>query len=211
MFESKLFSELCDEAKKEEVFNGKPVHSKEEVYQEVAVLCNMSPETVRKWACEGSKGPRDKQTLERLEEIFGKEFVKRTGKYPIKKYSELTKQAILSIYSTMCDFFSCEDEEREEIWWKVMGDIEKSRLIIPSEEYEKIKKYLQDNLKDMVFDEEKAFPGLYSEEFGVCDEEGNFVVHYEKTNEFLSKYIKIVNDKEESFKEFMIKNFSEYF
>lgn len=59
MFESKLFSELCDEAKKEEVFNGKPVHSKEEVYQEVAVLCNMSPETVRKWACKGSKGPRD--------------------------------------------------------------------------------------------------------------------------------------------------------
>lgn len=28
MFESKLFSELCDEAKKEEVFNGKRVHSK---------------------------------------------------------------------------------------------------------------------------------------------------------------------------------------
>ena len=90
----------------------------------------MSPETVRKWACEVQKVHRDKQTLERLEEIFGKEFVKRTGKYPIKKYSELTKQAILSIYSTMCDFFSCEDEEREEIWWKVMGDIEKSRLII---------------------------------------------------------------------------------
>lgn len=211
MFDSKLFSNLCDEAKKEGVFNGVRVYSKEDVYQEVAMLCNMSPETVRKWACENSKGPRDKQTLECLEEIFGKEFVEKNGKYPIKKYSEYAQKAILSIYSTMCDFFSCEEEEREEIWWKIIDNMEKSKLVIPSVEYNKIEKYLQENIEDLVFDEEKAFPGLFSEEFGTYDEEGRFCIHYEKNDEFIRKYLDTIKDKEKAFKEFMLENFSMYF
>lgn len=211
MFDSDLFKKLCDEAKKEGVFNGEAVYSKEDVYQEVAILCNMSPETVRKWACEGSKGPRDKQTLQCLEEIFGTELVKRTGKYPIKKCSEFTQKAILSIYSTMCDFFLYEDNEREEIWWKVMDNMEKSKLVIPSEEYDKIEKYLRENIEDMVFDEEKVFPELFSEEFGVYDEEGRFCVHYDKNDEFMRKYLNLVKDKETDFKEFMLENFSMYF
>lgn len=210
MFRAELFSELCKRARDDEVFNGEPVFSKEEVYQKIAPLCYATPEQVKSWTLKNSKGPRDLVQLEKLEEIFGEELVDRNGKYPIKKYSELTQKAILSIYSIMCDFFLY-DEEREEFWWKVMDSMEKSRLIIPKEEYEKIEQYLRDNLEEMVFDKEKVFPELFSEEFGVYNEKGQFRIHYEKSKEFQDKYREIENQKEDAFKEFMMKNFAEYF
>ena len=211
MFDSRLFKDLCNKVKKEEMFNGKKVQSKEQLYEIIAELCCTTPEQVKKWTFPNSRGPRDIRVLEKLEEIFGVEFVERTGKYPVKKCSEFTQKAILDIYRITCDLFSKVETEGEEIWWKIIDTMEKSRLVIPCVEYENLEKYLRDNLEDMIFNEEKVFPELFSEEYGMYNDEGDFCIHYEKNDEFLRKYFELLRKKENEFEEYMIKNFAAYF
>lgn len=202
-FNVKKFNETCEKVLKAGKFLGRPVISKTDVYGELADRLGVSTEYVSKWACKNSKGPRDRDVAEGLENLLG---VSLWGEYSRRKYSQVTQNAIASIYGLVEQYFAGNDYEDEDKWAQTMAEIRKFELAIPEEEYKKITDFLDENVADLVYDEE-TFAALHTEEYGEYCEDGSFSIS--DPTKFLARYFSIIMEKEEKFKNFMKENYAE--
>ena len=205
-FDSKKFKEICNDILNEGCFKGIPVFNKTDVYFAIADELNVSDSTVKKWVSKNSNGPRDIETLEGLEKLLGVNLWNASEKYPLEKYSAVTKNAIASAYGVIEQYFAGDDYEDEDKWTQTMAEIRKFELSIPEEEYKKITDFLNENVADLVYDEE-TFAELYTEEYGEYCEDGSFSIA--DPTKFLARYFSIIMEKEEKFKNFMKENYAE--
>ena len=205
-FDSERFSKICDEILKAGCFKEIPVFNKLDVCGVIADELHTSEGTVKKWTYKDSKGPRDKETAEALEKLLGVNLWNPNEKYPIKRYSMVTQNAIASIYELVEQYFAGNDYEDEDKWAQTMAEIRKFELSIPEEEYKKITDFLNENVADLVYDEE-TFAELHTEEYGEYCEDGSFSIA--DPTKFFARYFSIIMEKEEKFKNFMKENYAE--
>lgn len=130
-FDSERFSKICDEILKAGCFKEIPVFNKLDVCGVIADELHTSEGTVKKWTYKDSKGPRDKETAEALEKLLGVNLWNPNEKYPIKRYSMVTQNAIASIYELVEQYFAGNDYEDEDKWAQTMAEIRKFELSIP--------------------------------------------------------------------------------
>lgn len=204
-FNVEKFNEVCERIKETGKFEGTPVFSKTDVYGEIADRIYSTQNTVAKWACKNSKGPRDKDTAMALQNLLKEDFWEEDGYMP-KKYSSITKNGIVAIYGLVEQYFAEDDFEDENKWAQTMAKIRQFELSIPEEDYKKITEFLNKNVADMVYDE-ATFAELYTEQYGEYGKNGVF----EATDftKFFARYYEIIMKKEEEFKKFMKENYAE--
>lgn len=202
-FNVKKFNETCEAILKSGKFLGRPVIKKIDLYGELADRLQVSPESVKKWGLKNSRGPRDREVAEGLENLLG---VSLWNEYSKKKYSQITQNAIASIYGLVEQYFSEYDVENEDKWMQTIVEIGKLELVIPEKEYRKIIDFLNKNVADLAQNKE-IFAELYTEEYGEECEDGSFLVT--NSTKFFTKYFKIIEERKEKFKNFMKENYAE--
>lgn len=208
MWNSKLFNETCNKIVKEQgAFEGELVSSKEFLYVKIADALNVSNELVKKWTQSKSKGPREQDTLKKLEDLLGIELWDYSDcKIPYVKYSESCKRSIQKCYDILKDYLHSDEVENESNYAQMRLEIDKHKISIPDDIFKQIINFIDEKIEPIIYDYEKVFASLHTEEYGYTDDSGVFHVKGEKEFiQILGKRIQIIMDIEGQLDEFVMK------
>lgn len=194
-----------------------PEYSLKKLYLELKEIIGYSPETIRHWSKNGSHGPSDEITINKLEEYFGIKFTdekkhKEDKKSMCNTYSDFMKQNILFCYGEMKDFI---DEMKgcakvpDHIYITLRNTkkaIARKKVGIPLEIYNKIQIFMEEVFDPFVDDLDKVLEPLRLPEFdsvyingkiqpmseetkrkSIAIYQAIFAEYYEKLDEFAMK------------------------
>ena len=189
MWNVKAYKKALQEIKDNGVFNGKPVSTKEEIYEELGKCLFQNRETVKSWTRPTSGGPGDESIRMDLEKALGvpegafitNTDTKRGETMQAVRLTDFNKNAILRCYELMKDYLHDDAMEDEECFSQMFAEIEKQRIAIPGEVYEKIGQFIDENLAPIVYEREETYSECYSEDIGFYNEEGIWEVRDEES------------------------------
>ena len=189
MWNVKAYKKALQEIKESGKFNGKQIKTKEEIYKELAQLIYQQYDTIKSWTRPTSGGPGDDSIRMDLEKALGVPegaFVtntdsKRGETMQAVRLTDFNKNAILRCYELMKDYLHDDQMEHEECFSQMFTEIEKQRIAIPGEVYEKICQFIDETLAPIVYEREETYPECYSDDIGFYNEEGIWEVRDEES------------------------------
>lgn len=186
-FNSKLFSQMVAYlAKNTKELNGEYYRNRQELYQILAAICSVEPETVRSWT-RPSRAPNP-TSLVRLEnllqvkpgffEIGDDEVPSTMENYAIKKeevkmISDFTKNKIYELNTLMREYFQDMDTTDDRLC-KLSWDVDTLRITVPKKIYEATERFIRIDLEDFVSDysegsDEEAYYERLKKLFALAD------------------------------------------
>lgn len=207
---------VVNSIKIDKIFNGKPIKSKEEIYEELAKMIFSNKETVKSWTRPSSKGPGDESMRLDLEKALGlqkdalvtcveqKEDIMEVN----ANMTDFNKNAIYDCYELMKNYLHDHEMESEECFSQMWAEVEKYKIAIPEELYKKISDFIDENLAPIVYEYEETYKECHTEDIGSFNEEGVFVIKDEEGTKkmmmaFMLKNIEIENKLDEFAREYL--------
>lgn len=189
MWNVKAYKKALQEIKESGKFNGKQIKTKEEIYKELAQIIYQQYDTIKSWTRPTSGGPGDDSIRKDLEKALGvpegafitNTDTKRGETMQAVRLTDFNKNAILRCYELMKDYLHDDAMEDEECFSQMFAEIEKQRIAIPREVYEKIGQFIDENLAPIVYEREETYSECYSEDIGFYNEEGIWEVRDEES------------------------------
>ena len=205
MWNRQKFKDTCDKIVTDQhEFNGNPIFSRECLYEYLESEIHVNKETIKRWTQTGSKGPRNLEDLRKIEEVFEMEFWE-SEKDTAKKIrcSELGKENIQKCYELLKDHIASMEVEDEQRLADLTSEIDKLKLAIPPEIYEKIEIFIKEEFFPMVYEYERVFEALHKKEYGEYDENHTFCVkREEEMQKIIMEYFKILLSVDEKLEKF---------
>lgn len=161
-FNNKLFRNLIAyQTKTQKEFKEHYIAKKQDMYDILADLCGVEPDTVRSWT-KPNKAPNP-YSLEKLEEALGvnpgfftisdnnENFTINTNnKENREMISDFTKNHIMRLNQLIREYFKELDISDEEKYCALEDNIDDIRIALPKCVYEAAKNYIHSNLSDFV-------------------------------------------------------------
>lgn len=161
-FNNKLFRNLIAyQTKTQKEFKEHYIAKKQDMYDILADLCGVEPDTVRSWT-KPNKAPNP-YSLEKLEEALGvnpgfftisdnnENFKANTNnKENREMISDFTKNHIMRLNQLIREYFKELDISDEEKYCALEDNIDDIRIALPKCVYEAAKNYIHSNLSDFV-------------------------------------------------------------
>lgn len=217
-WDEKKYKIILDTIKNNGSLNGKPVKSKEDIYEIIKENIFVSIETAKSWGRLFSSGPKDEKTIRDLEKLLGVEinsFNTSVEKDPIIdmsdiKLSDFNKQAIYKMYELMKDYLH-DEYDNEETFNNMWSEVQKLQLIVPDEVYKKVSDFIDNSLAPIVYEQEKVFSNCFTDEIGYYTEEGSWKIRDEEAFKKMALNINIkIIEIEESLDSFAMKELRPY-
>lgn len=214
----KKYKIILDTIKNNGSLNGKPVKSKEDIYEIIKENIFVSTETAKSWSRPFSTGPKDEETTRNLEKLLGVEINSfdtsaenetNTDMSDIK-ISDFNKQAIYKMYELMKDYLH-DEYDNEETFNNMWSEVQKLQLIVPDEVYKKVSDFIDNTLAPIVYEQEKVFSNCFTDEIGYYTEEGSWKIRDEEAFKKMALNINIkIIEIEESLDTFAMKELRPY-
>lgn len=208
MFNKDKYHKLIEFAKIKGEFNGKTVKGKGEVYSELAEEIGLSVDSVIGYGRKKSNVRVPEDTVRRIEELFGlkkgeldTEYIDfdENKKEEKTNMTDFNKGAIFHVYSLLKDYLHSDDVQCEEAYCELITEIDKYKITMPSEVFDKIYAFVEDCIEPIVYKPQEVFRECYTEEIGNLDENRVFRVHnIEGTEKMIINYMfKLVEIEQE--------------
>lgn len=188
MWNEKFYKVALRKIKDEGFINKQPVNTLEDIYEVLSKILNYSADTIKGWGRPKSTGPMDVELYARLEELLcvpagslSKE-KEETEEVKVQKpmLSDFNKNVILHCYEIMKDYLHDEEMENENCFSDMYAEIEKLRIAIPQDVYDKICTFIDENLAPIIYERIETFSECYTEKIGFFNEDGVWQVKTEE-------------------------------
>lgn len=158
------------------------VKTKTALYDYLAQKIHISAEAVRSWTKAGSSGPGDEELREKLEGAMGLEtgalytgnLTQATDFGEDAAISDFSKKNILECYFFMKNYLHDDKVDTEQCFRQMTFEIKKRKIAIPAGIYEKIERFVADNLNPIVEAPLEVFAACYADELWEEGEDGVF-------------------------------------
>lgn len=207
MWNRQKFKDTCDKIVTDKhEFKGKPIFSREELYEYLELEIHVNKETIKRWTQKGSKGPRNIEDLEKIEEVLGMKFWESEEETSKKiQCSELGKENLQKCYELLKDHIASMEVESEQRLADLSLEIDKLKFAIPTEIYEKIRGFIEQEFFPMVYEYECIFEALHNEEYGEYNENHVFCVKgEEQMQKIIMEYFEILFSVDEKLEKFAL-------
>jgi len=195
--------------KRNELFLGQQVTSKDDIYHVLADKLSYSFHTVKSWTRPRSNGPTP-EALENLENLLEIKFKGLSEKSTEKKEEiymktlpNISHQALFEIYNLVKDYFRDEQMQEEDCFAQLWGNLDRYKIILPASIHKTIMDYIDTNIAPIIYEPEKTYPDCFTEKCGHHDKERNtFVI--DDIEEITKRFILTTIKLEEEFDQFFL-------
>lgn len=124
---------------------------------------------------------------------------------PYTQYSDVSKMSIQKCYDILKDYLHSDDVENEECYVEMRMEIDKLKISIPNDIFQKIVEFIDKEIDPIIYESDKVFASLYTEEYGFMDGAGVFHIKGEEEfKQILGKHIEIMIGIENKLDEFAV-------
>lgn len=189
MWNVKKYKTVLQQIKDFGELNGKSIKYKEDIYNEVGKKLFLNPETVKSWTRPSSSGPGSETDRKNLEEFLSvpdgtlitNEEQKEGTEMQAIIMTDFNKNAILHCYKLMKDYLHDDEIEDEECFSQMFAEVEKQKIAIPRDVYQKICQFIDERLAPIVYEREKTFTECYRDDIGFYNSEDVWEVSDEES------------------------------
>lgn len=198
MWSVEKYRALIKAAKKSGMFKNRKVKTEDDVLTIIAEELHFSPETTKSWLRINSPGPRDNETIAKLERLFSlldgslgrREEKSPKAKKMVIKMGDFNKHAVLCCYQAMKEYLHSDDVENEERLAVMCQTVDTYKVAIPEEIFEEIQKCINEFLDPIVYDSQNTFAQCYTDEIGSWGDDGTWHIKSEEgTMKFCANYM----------------------
>ncbi len=165
VFDNWKFREILKSIVEKKELNGDRISSKQQLYMRIGEALHVSPDTVKYWQRDKSRGPdpRTPELLKELEDYLGYPGAlqkkinieeENTEDKRVDKVSEFQKQQIMEIYEVLKSFVSEMAIENEDEYYRIRAVIERKKLVLPEIIFNAILQFMDNVVEKYVFEAE---------------------------------------------------------
>lgn len=173
VFDNWKFREILKSIVEKKELNGDRISSKQQLYMRIGEALHVSPDTVKYWQRDKSRGsdPRTPELLKELEDYLGYPGAlqkkinieeENTEDKRVDKVSEFQKQQIMEIYEVLKSFVSEMAIENEDEYYRIRAVIERKKLVLPEIIFNAILQFMDNVVEKYVF--EAKYPAFTEKE-----------------------------------------------
>ena len=165
VFDNWKFREILKSIVEKKELNGDRISSKQQLYMRIGEALHVSPDTVKYWQRDKSRGPdpRTPELLKELEDYLGYPGAlqkkinieeENTEDKRVDKVSEFQKQQIMEIYEVLKSFVSEMAIENEDEYYRIRAVIERKKMVLPEIIFNAILQFMDNVVEKYVFEAE---------------------------------------------------------